>query len=562
MSLEQFLLNFAVFHPLLGAAAVAMFSRDGRQAKAIGTVVSVITLTLTVFLAARLDANQFQLQFITSVDWVSALGIRYAIGLDGTNAWLVILTALMTLVAVSTTREDTKNLKGFFALIFALQTAMLGAFTSLDLVLFFTFFELTLLPMYFLINFWGNGNARKTAAKFLIFTFAGSVFTLIGIAGLAITHRNVTGSLEFGLIELQSMVASGKLWVGADGQTILFWLFALGFLVKSPCFPFHSWIGDTYEDSPKAGPILSSAMVKLGSYGLLRFCLPLFPEAAQSQAPILMGLATVSILYGAIAAIAQTDMRRLMGYSTLSHMGFVLLGIFSLSYVGMVGAAFQQLAHGVTTAILVILIWQLFEQYGTAKLDAFGGLKAKMPLFSLLFFLGLLGNVGLPGTMGFIGEFTALMGAFESGMRGTFGISVGFAAAAGAGVVLAAVYLLVMYQKVFYGPERLQEGPDWTDIRPKAMVPVFGLIGLMFVGGLYSTVFTAPTEASTQAIRLMAVSLPTQRPDLANPDQKIELAISEQQGSLIDTRTGTVITPGRLRGYVVAPVPTVAEVNP
>jgi NADH-quinone oxidoreductase subunit M len=367
--------------------------------------------------------------------------------------------------------------------------------------------------MYFLISVWGGERRKYAAAKFFIYTFAGSIFMLVGMVALAYLHYRAAGSWSFSLVHIQAAVANGTLWAGAlQAQTFIFWAFALAFLIKAPAFPFHTWLPDAYAESPVVGPILSSVMVKMGSYGLLRFCLPLFPDVLQRQIPILMALAVIGILYGGVLAAVQKDMRRMLAYSSLSHMGFVLLGIFSLDQLGLIGGSYQQLSHGITASAMFLLVGYLIQRRGTADFSAFGGLKAQMPTFAALFLISMLASVGLPGLNGFIGEFFALMGAFRSGFAGVAGLNTIYASLAGAGVVLAAVYLLYMYQQVFYGPITQPINARLKDLKPWEMGLAGVLVFFMLWGGLAPSTFTRPMEASLAATRDMALLPKGERP--------------------------------------------------
>jgi NADH-quinone oxidoreductase subunit M len=506
-------LSLVIWLPAVAALILQFLGENGKTVKLAALVLSAATLALNLVLALGMQTDDYRFQALERIPWIDSLGISYQVGIDGISVWLTVLASFMTLVLVGATSDRTSNLRGFFGLILFLESAMLGAFTALDLVLFFTCFELTLIPMYFLVSLWGGTDRKRAATKFVVFTFAGSIFMLIGIVALALQHRAVTGVLSFDILKIQALVSTGELWTNAmQAQTLIFWAFALGFMVKTPAFPFHSWIGDTYAEAPTAGPVLSSVMVKLGTYGFLRFCLPLFPDAVKAQAPVLMAIATIGILYGALVAIGQSDIRRMIGYSSLSHMGFVLLGIFSLSDKGMLGAGFQQFSHGITTGVLVLMVGILFERHGTADMNQFGGLKAKMPVFAAIFLLGMLGSLALPGTNGFIGEFLALLGAFETGAQGLYGLSAGFAAAAGLGVILGAAYLLVMFQKVFYGPVPVTEGPDPVDVPIRSLVPQLALVALVYAGGLAPNFFLSRMERSTTITREMVVNPAGSRP--------------------------------------------------
>ncbi|RYG65159.1 NADH-quinone oxidoreductase subunit M, partial [bacterium] len=334
----------------------------------------------------------------------------------------------------------------------ALTTTMLGTFVALDLVLFYTFFELSLIPVAILILQRGGTERRAAAVRYFASLFAGSILMLVGMVVLSRLHADVAGRASFSLLDLQAQAASGNLWRGAVAlQPWVFWSFALAFLVKSPALPFHSWLPGTYEEAP-LGPLVASVVLKVGTYGLFRFCLPLFPEAVQNQLPLLTIVGTAGILYGAAIAITQRGIGRLLAFSTVSHVGFILIGLFSLTHAGLMGAAFQQTNHGLTAGALLVMVALLQRRKATMDLDAFGALKRMMPIYAALFFVVLLGNVGLPGTSGFVGEFLTMLGAFEAGLARSYGLSLPAAVLAGGGTVLAAGYLLYMFQRMFTGP--------------------------------------------------------------------------------------------------------------
>ncbi|MEZ0327589.1 MAG: NuoM family protein, partial [Fimbriimonas sp.] len=465
----------------------------------------------------RFDAGSFKFQLTEFIPWLQSAGVNYHLGVDGISLWLVPLTALLTIVALGFSSYVEHRAKLFLAMVLMLETAMIGTFVSLDLILFYTFFELSLVPMYFLVALWGGDGRRRAAAKFFIYTFAGSIFMLVGMVTLAYLHQRATGTWSFSIIDIQSAVSNGSLWAGAlQAQSLIFWSFVIAFLVKAPGFPFHTWIPDTYAESPVAGPILSSAMVKMGSYGMLRFCLPLFPDVIRGHIPIIMGLAVIGILYGAILAAVQPDMRRMLAYSTVSHMGFVILGIFSLDQIGLVGGTYQQLSHGLTASALFLLVGFLLQRRGTTEFRAFGGLKAQMPIFATLFLISMLASVGLPGLSGFVGEFLSMLGAYKAGYAGVAGLSTIYVALAAGGVVLAAVYLLYMYQQVFYGPVVVSINARLKDLKPWEAALAGVLVFVMLWGGLYPATFTRPMEASLDATRQMALNDQALKPTWAD----------------------------------------------
>lgn len=530
-------LSILTFLPAIGALILALLP-EGKagMTRGIGFLFAGINLILALVVLSQFKSGTFHYQFTEYAPWVRSLGVAYRVGVDGISMWMVVLTALLTPLAIASTGAVTERLKAMLALILLLETAMIGAFVSLDLILFFTYFELTLLPMFFLIAIWGGAGRQRAANKFLLYTFAGSIFMLVGMAALALRYYQTTGTISFSVVAIQEAVANGGFWANAiQAQGIAFWAFAIALMVKSPIFPFHTWIGDTYESSPIAAPILSSAMVKLGAYGMIRFLLPLFPEAARANAPYIAILAAISILYGAAVAAVQPDMRRMMAYSTLSHMGFVVLGIFSLTHSGMMGAGLGMFAHGVTAAMMLLLIGHLEQARGTSFFRDFGGLKARVPVFTTLFFIALLGSVGLPTTNGFVGEFLSLMGGFEGGMAGN--IPIAAAAIAGLGVVLAAAYLLYMYQQTFLGPQPIEheELGEVRELKGHGLLVMAVLVGLIFFQGLQPAAFTRPMELSGQAARLMATGTPGEKPVWT--DYTSEIATD---GSLVKTGERTL----------------------
>lgn len=519
----SYLLSIVTWLPLLGAILVLCVPEKSlRAARTLAFGTAAVAFALSVFVATRFQGGSHALQMVEHAKWIESAGVSYFLAIDGISLWLVPLTSLLTIIALGFSTYVEQRTKLFMALILMLETAMLGSFLSFDLILFYTFFELSLVPMYFMVSIWGGERRQYAAAKFFIYTFAGSIFMLVGMVTLAYLHQRVTGQWSFNLVEIQQQVANGALWAGmVQAQVLVFWSFAVAFLIKAPAFPFHTWIPDTYAESPIAGPILSSVMVKMGTYGMLRFCLPLFPDVVQDQIPYIMALAVIGILYGGILAAVQTDMRRMLAYSSLSHMGFVILGIFSLDHLGLVGGSYQQLSHGVTASALFLLVGYLLQRCGTSNFKAFGGLKAQMPTFATLFLISMLASVGLPGLSGFIGEFFSLMGAYRSGYSGVAGLSTIYVVLAGGGVVLSAVYLLYMFQQVFYGPITFSMNARLRDLKSWEVGLAASLVGLMIWGGIAPSTFTRPMEPSLNAVRSMA--LHDKNVTWANESQQVAL---------------------------------------
>ncbi|MCG9893951.1 MAG: NADH-quinone oxidoreductase subunit M [Fimbriimonadaceae bacterium] len=510
--------------PLIGAALLALVPERFPQAVKGGAIlVSAVAFLVSLAVFAQYQVGTYHMQMVEALPWIPQLGIQYKVGIDGISLWMIMLTTLLTLISCIFSIYIEKRVKAYFILVLLLETAMLGVFMALDLVLFYTFFEASLIPMALMIWIWGGANRNAAALKFFLYTFLASIFMLIGIVAMALLYRDQTGALSFDLVAMQAEVASGRFWIGdlARLQPLLFWSFALALMVKCPMFPFHTWLPDAHTEAPTAGSILlAGVLLKMGTYGFLRFCLPLFPDVARGDLPVLLGLnaptvfsvlAVIGILYGAIVAAMQDDVKKLVAYSSVAHMGFVVLGIFSMSHTGMIGGAYQQLNHGISTGALFLLIGLLYERIHTRMFKDMGGLKAQMPIFAALFLIVMLSSVGLPGMNGFIGEFLALMGSFESAFSGEFGIPIWAPILAATGVIFAAVYLLWMFMKVFYGPLNPKLA-GLKDLKPWEIGLAAVFVVFIFWGGLYPTSFTKPLEKAVEASRQMAVNPSGQRP--------------------------------------------------
>lgn len=519
------ILSLIVFLPLVGALVLGFIPRENEQAHRYGALAfTVITLLVSIALYQSFDPSTYHFQFEERARWLPNLGISYHLGVDGISIWLILLTTFLSVISVWFSFYVSKRVKQYMIILLLLETAMLGVFVSLDMILFYTFFELTLVPMWMLIAIWGGERRVYAGMKFFIYTFAGSIFMLIGMIVLANLHRTATGRISFDLIDIQAAVANGRLWAGAlQIQPLVFWAFAVAFLVKCPAFPFHTWLPDAHTEAPTAGSIiLAGVLLKMGTYGFLRFSLPLFPDVIKQQVPWLMLLGAIGIIYGAIVAAVQPDWKRLVAYSSVAHMGFILFGIFSLTHTGIMGGSMQQLNHGISTGALFLLVGLIYERTHTRLFKNYGGLKAQMPIFAAIFLIVMLSSVGLPGTNGFIGEFMAMMGGFEASYNNMFGLNVWYAVIAGLGVVLAAVYLLWMFQKVFYGPMENPALKRLRDLKPWEIAMCATLVLFVFWGGFYPNTFLRPMEASVQATRMMAVNEQGMRPVWADPNLDID----------------------------------------
>ena len=510
------ILSAVTFLPLAGALLLALVPKDSVRLHRYGALLtSLLTLALSIQAFNRFQGGTFHFQMLEYVPWIPSLGINYLAGVDGISIWLILLTTFLSVISVWFSFYIAERVKAYMIFMLILETAMLGVFTSLDMILFYTFFEATLIPMYFLIAIWGGAGRAYASIKFFIYTFAGSIFMLIGmIAMYRLYGQAVNGPGSFSLIDIQGAVANGTLWQGAVGlQVWVFWSFAIAFLVKCPAFPFHTWLPDAHVEAPTAGSvILAGVLLKMGTYGFLRFVLPLFPDVIKDQVPYITGLAVVGIIYGAIVAAIQPDLKKLIAYSSVAHMGFILLGIFSLTHTGLMGASMQQLNHGISTGALFLMVGLLYERRHTRMFADFGGLKAQMPIYAALFLIVMLSSVGLPGTNGFIGEFLSLMGAFEAAFAGQYGLSTTYVVIAASGVILAAVYLLWMFQKVFYGPNTNPLNQRLKDLKPGEIAMVGLFVLFIFWGGLFPSTFLKPMEASLGAARMMALQPEATRP--------------------------------------------------
>ncbi|MBN1311678.1 MAG: NADH-quinone oxidoreductase subunit M [Anaerolineae bacterium] len=463
--------------PLAGAVLVLLTPRRYEAfIKWISVLLSTATFVISLFLLARPFATSGAYQWLGKVDWIPTAHISYALGVDGISIWLVLLTTLLSPIAIlSSWTSITERVKEYYAFMLLLETGMVGVFVALDLFLFYIFWEFTLVPMYFLIGIWGGPRRVYAAIKFFLYTMAGSILMLLAILWLGIWS---------GTFYLPDLIAKG-VPTGAL-QIWLFLAFAIAFAIKVPVWPLHSWLPDAHVEAPTAGSvILAGVLLKMGTYGFVRFNLPLFPEASRTFAPWIATLAVIGIIYGAWVSYAQTDVKKLVAYSSVSHLGFVMLGIFSLSPIGLSGAILQMVNHGLSTGALFLLVGMIYERRHTRDLDAFGGLSKAMPVFYAFSLVVTLSSMGLPTLNGFVGEFTILLGAFNSKALGTFW----FAALAALGIILTAIYLLWMFQKVYLGPLDKEENQQLTDLNFREILILVPIVILIFWIGLYAKPF-------------------------------------------------------------------------
>jgi NADH-quinone oxidoreductase subunit M len=474
--MDSLILTLVIFSPLVGALILLPW-RDEQKVIVRWTALfaSLATFGLSLWMLARFNAPDPNLQLVVNIPWIDAYTwkVSYFIGVDGLSILLVLLTAFLTPIAIlSTWNAVQERVKAFMVFFLLLEMGMLGVFLAQDLVLFFVFWEFTLIPMYFLIGIWGGERRQYAALKFFIFTMAGSIFMLLGIVWIGANIQS------FSLPALSQVTPT----LPADYQMWLFLAFAAAFAIKVPMWPLHTWLPDAHVEAPTAGSvILAGVLLKMGTYGFLRFNLTLFPDAAKQAAPWIAVLAVIGILYGAAVSLAQRDVKKLVAYSSVSHLGFVMLGLFALNTLGVQGAILQMVNHGLSTGALFLLVGMLYERRHTRQMDAFGGLWKVMPVYGTLTLIVALSSMGLPLLNGFVGEFTILLGSFQ--------VMPWLAGIAAVGVILAAVYLLHMFQQVFLGPADKPENEGLQDLNAREIITLLPLLILIVWIGVYPKPF-------------------------------------------------------------------------
>jgi NADH-quinone oxidoreductase subunit M len=482
------ILSCIIFVPVAGAILVALTPRTRPElARAIGFATTGAVAGLAGYLLWHFQAGDGSFQFVESYSWIDTLGVNFLVGVDGISLFMVAITAFLFPLGLLGLDPKIHRAKAYILWFLLLETAIMGIFTSLDLIAFFVFWEFLLVPMYFLIAGWGSSRRVYAALKFFLYTMAGSALFLVAILTLAFLHQAATGDLTFDFRVLMR-------WDGlSDGtEKLLFLAFVGSFAIKAPLFPFHTWLPDVHTEAPTFGSvILAGVLLKMGAYGFLRFSFSLFPEAAHSFAPLILALSVIGIVYGAVVAAMQTDMKRLIAYSSVAHMGFLILGIFSLTTLGIDGALFIMLSHPLTTGSLFFLFGYLYERRHTRDINEFGGIWKSAPVLTGLFLVATFAGIGLPGFSGFVGEFLALLGAFVSDRW--------FAVVATTGVILAAVYMLWAVRRVFTGPA---DGENATvkDLNFREIATVVPLLGLSLFLGIYPKPVLDRVEPSAKLI--------------------------------------------------------------
>jgi NADH-quinone oxidoreductase subunit M len=482
------ILSAILFSPVL--AALFLLFLPGQQATALkrsAFIFSLAPFLLSLLLLAAFDPTDAGFQFVEEAAWIPMFRIFYRVGVDGISLFLVLLTTFLTpLVILFSWGDVTRRVKEYLIFMLLLETGMLGAFLALDLFLFYVFWEVMLVPMYFIIGVWGGARRIYAALKFVLFTMVGSLLMLIAIIYLAMLHQQTAGAPSFDLLQLY------ELSVPLDAQRWLFAAFALAFAIKVPMFPLHTWLPDAHVEAPTGGSvILAGVLLKLGTYGFLRYAVGLFPEVAVEAWPIIVGAAVIGIVYGALVAMVQPDLKKLVAYSSVSHLGFVMLGLFAFNTPGVSGSIYQMLNHGLSTGGLFLIVGVLYGRRHTRAIADFGGLWKQMPNFSVAFLVVLLSSIGLPGLNGFVGEFLILLGAF--------GVNHLVAAVGTLGIILGAVYMLWMFQRVMFGPLDNEENHHLPDLTRREIAVLVPLIAMIVFMGVYPQPFLRRMEPAVEA---------------------------------------------------------------
>ncbi len=475
------ILTYVTFLPLLGVLAILFLPQKSDRQKniirGVALAASLLTFLASLSIYAGFDADVAGFQMIEKHSWIPSYGITYHLGIDGISFWLVLLTTFLTPITIlSTWSAIEKRVKEFQIAMLVLETAMLGTFVALDLFLFYVFWELMLIPMYLIIGVWGGERRIYAAIKFFLYTAVGSLLMLVCIIGLVYFHKQNTGVLTFDLIELY------RTTLPRTYELLFFASFAFAFAIKVPMFPLHTWLPDAHVEAPTAGSvILAGVLLKMGTYGFLRFAMPLFPEGCAFFTPALITLSVIGIIYGALVAMVQPDIKKLVAYSSVSHLGYCMLGLFVLTRQGVEGSVLQMLNHGISTGALFLLVGVVYERRHTRLIKEYGGIARIMPVYATVFLIVTLSSIGVPSTNGFIGEFLILLGTFK--------VNKIAAVLAATGVILGAVYMLWMFQRVFYGKVTNPKNLNIPDLNLRELVYLAPLILFIFWVGLFPNFF-------------------------------------------------------------------------
>jgi len=500
-------LSLLIFFPLLGAIVLLFIKKENMDAlRWVTLIFSLVEFIISLPLFFAFDSKTAAMQFVEGRWWVQSYGISYKLGIDGISLLLVLLTTFLTVLCILCSwRAITFRVKEYMISFLFLETGMVGALVALDLILFYVFWEVMLIPMYLLIGVWGDPKRRIYAAvKFFLFTMAGSVLMLVAILILYFINQRATGVSTFDVLELY------KLGLPVGTQYWLFAAFALAFAIKVPMFPFHTWLPDAHTEAPTAGSvILAGVLLKMGTYGFIRFAIPLFPKAALELMPLVSILAIIGIIYGALVSMMQPDLKRLVAFSSVSHLGYVMLGMFALNMQGVEGSIYQMLNHGISTGSLFLLVGMVYERRHTRMIADFGGLSKVMPIYAAFFMIVTLSSIGLPGTNGFVGEFLILLGAFRS--------NVVYGVLAATGVILGAAYMLWMFQRVMFGKITRPENEKLQDVSAREITVLVPMVIMIFLMGIYPKLFFSKMDVTVEKFLKDVRGRIEMKVDLATP---------------------------------------------
>jgi NADH-quinone oxidoreductase subunit M len=486
------ILSAVTFLPIDCAILIAVWPNE-RTLKPLAIGLAIIEFLISMVILAKFDSSTASLQMVERHAWIERFGITYFLGVDGISIWLVLLTTFLTPIVLLGSWTSIENrVRGFLVCMLILETAMIGTFLAMDAVFFYLFWELSLVPMYFLVGIWGGTRRIYATVKFFIFTMSGSVLMLLAIIYMMLMTQDTLGTMSASLLDFYQLRVPFVGGAFFTLQTLLFFAFALAFAIKVPVFPFHTWLPDAHVEAPTPGSvILAGVMLKMGTYGFMRWVIPLFPEASTYWAPLFITLGVTGIIYGALVAMVQPDIKKLVAYSSVSHMGYVLLGLFTLNQFGTSGALYQMLSHGISTGALFLLVGMIYERTHSREISRYGGLAAVMPIFTIGFFIITLASIAVPMTNGFIGEFLILLGTYKtSPFAAYFAVS---------GVVLGAVYMLWMFKRVFFGEKGelvRDEHHPLKDLNWREITVLAPLILMVFWMGLFPNQFLGVSKAS------------------------------------------------------------------